>query len=124
MRAAGLAALGLLAVAAACPVRAAELVAYETPNCAYCIRWQRDIGQHYATTKAGQLLPLRRVDMSQPIPADLAAIPTVRAIPTFVLVECGHEIGRVTGYGSASGFWNDLARLVNGWQEAGVKTGC
>ncbi|MBX9635786.1 MAG: hypothetical protein K2X44_12455 [Magnetospirillum sp.] len=124
MRRAGRAALLVLMVAAAFPVQAAQLVLYETQSCPWCKRWQRDIGGRYAETKAGHLLPLRRVDMQKPLPADLAAIPHVAAIPTFVLVQCGREVGRVVGYSNEATFWNALADVVNDWQDRGAADRC
>lgn len=114
MRAAGLAAF-LAVLMVALPAPAAELVLYETDTCAWCIKWHRDIGHRYANTKAGHLLPLRRVDMMKPLPADLAAIAHISSTPTFVLVECGREVGRVVGYGGEGAFWRKLADAVNEW---------
>lgn len=124
MRAAGPAALLALILAAASPASAAELVLYETDACAWCIKWHRDIGVRYANTKAGHLLPLRRVDMLRPLPADLAAIPHISLTPTFVIVECGHEVGRVVGYNTEPSFWRELAREVNRWQDGGTADQC
>ncbi|MBC7905363.1 MAG: hypothetical protein H7Y60_01275 [Rhodospirillaceae bacterium] len=114
------AAAGLLALLiVATPARAAELVLYETHACAWCIKWHRDVGARYADTKAGHLLPLRRVDMFKPLPADLAAIPQIAATPTFVVVDCGREVGRVVGYSTEAVFWDELADVVNGWRRCG-----
>lgn len=111
----------VLALLAAFPARAAELVLFETPNCPWCIKWHRDIGARYDNTKAGHLLPLRRVDMFKPLPAEIAALPRVAAIPTFVIVECGQEVGRVVGYSTEASFWSALADALN---EARQPNGC
>ncbi len=103
-------------IAAAMPVQAAELVLYETSSCAWCIRWHKDIGGRYADTKAARLLPLRRVDMLKPTPPDLRGIDRPHATPTFVIVECGREHGRIVGYSLESRFWSQLADAVNEWK--------
>lgn len=122
MRAAGLAAFLVLAGAAAfeaAPVRAAELVVFETETCPWCIRWNRDVGGQYGGTRAGALMPLRQVDPGQPLPADLKTIDAVRSIPTFVVMDCGREIGRIVGYRGAAAFWEALAGLVSRMRAAG-----
>ena len=70
-------------------------------------------------TKQPQLLspfcaraPLRRVDSGQALPADLAFIETERLTPLFVLVEKGHEIGRIRGYPGEDHFWGLLGVLI------------
>ncbi|MBC7954026.1 MAG: hypothetical protein H7Z12_19685 [Rhodospirillaceae bacterium] len=119
MRAVGLLVLAVLLSVS--PAWAAELVLFETPTCPWCIKWHRDIGVRYDNTKAGHLLPLRRVDMLKPLPADIAALPHVASIPTFVIVQCGQEVGRVVGYSSEASFWRELAEALN---EAGQPDGC
>jgi len=100
-------------LALAIPAEAAELVMYETGTCAWCLRWHKDIGDRYAGTKAARLLPLRRVDMEKPTPADLAGIDRPHATPTFVIVACGREQGRIVGYSLQTRFWNQLADALN-----------
>lgn len=89
-------------------VRADELVMFEQAGCPYCARWNADIGTVYASTPEGKALPLRRVDLHARRPADLEAIEGVRFTPTFVVLHCGIEYRRITGYGGNDAFWGLL----------------
>lgn len=93
-------------------VQAAELVVFETEGCPYCIRWQRDVGEIYHLTDEGKALPLRRVEIAEPIPADLAHIPNVKLTPTFVVVHNGREVGRILGYIGEEQFWGLLGEII------------
>jgi thioredoxin-related protein len=92
------------------PLAAAELVMFESKSCAYCAEWHRTIGKIYDRTAEGKLAPLRRVDIHEPRPVELAAIKPVVYTPTFVLVENQQEVGRLEGYASEDFFWGLLSR--------------
>jgi hypothetical protein len=101
----------LLGLAAGFPAAAAELIMFEAVGCPYCARWNRELAPIYPKTAEGRRAPLRRVDIAQPRPVDLAAIGNIVYTPTFVLVEEGKEIGRIVGYGGDEIFWSLLAEL-------------
>jgi thioredoxin-related protein len=101
----------LLGLAAGLPAAAAELIMFEAVGCPYCARWNREIAPIYPKTAEGKRAPLRRVDIAQPRPVDLAGIGNIVYTPTFVLVEDGKEIGRIVGYGGDEIFWSLLAEL-------------
>ena len=61
---------------------------------------------------AGGRAPLRRVDISQSLPPDLAFIDRERLTPLFVLVENGREIGRIRGFPGEDHFWGLLGVLM------------
>ncbi len=92
--------------------RGAELVVFETVGCPYCIKWQREVGKIYHLTDEGKLLPLRRVEVAKPIPADLKHIPNVKLTPTFVVVHNGRELGRILGYIGEEQFWGLLGEIM------------
>jgi thioredoxin-related protein len=92
--------------------QAAELVMFEAKGCPYCARWDADIGPHYAKTEEGRLLALRRVDVDEPRPDDLKAVVGIRFTPTFVVLDRGHEVGRIVGYIGEYQFWGLLGKLV------------
>ncbi len=46
------------------------------------------------------------------MPPDLAFIPVERLTPLFVLVDMGHEIGRIRGYPDDNHFWGLLGALM------------
>jgi len=92
--------------------RAAELVMFEQAGCAWCEAFDRDIGSIYGKTDDGLRAPLRRVDITRALPADLAFIEVERLTPLFVLVDKGREIGRIRGYGGREMFWTQLYTLM------------
>jgi thioredoxin-related protein len=100
--------LALAAGAAA----AAELLMFDSPTCPWCLKWHREIGPVYAQTDEGRLLPLRRVDLARARPQDLAGLEPVKATPTFVVLSCGREIGRIVGYGGEDAFYGELDAII------------
>ena len=106
-----------LAIAAACPafmrpLLAAELVMFEQAGCAWCARFNAEIAPAYEKTDEGKIAPLRRIDIHQPMPGDLAFLAVERFTPTFVLVDGGAEIGRMRGYAGDEFFWFLLAEML------------
>jgi hypothetical protein len=92
--------------------RAAELVMFEQAGCAWCEAFDREIAPIYPKTVEGQRAPLRRVDISQNLPPDLAFLDVERLTPLFVLVDRGREIGRIRGYPGEDHFWGLLGVLM------------
>lgn len=86
--------------------KAAELIMYEQAGCVWCKRFNAEIAPAWPKTAQGKRAPLRRVDIHQPAPADLADIAIERFTPTFVLVEDGKEIARLRGYPGDEFFWH------------------
>src|ERR1041385_6550302 len=80
------------------PARAAELVMFTQRGCAWCQKFDREIAPAYDKTTEGRRAPLRRLDIAQAVPADLSFIRRERFTPVFVLIDEGHEIGRIRGY--------------------------
>ena len=81
---------------------------FEQAGCPYCAQWNTEVGAAYASTPEGKELPLRRVDLHAPRPRDLQAIDGVRFTPTFVVMHCGLEYRRITGYAGNEQFWGLL----------------
>lgn len=108
--------LALLAIlagfATAQSATAAELLMLERPGCPWCKRFDAEIAPAYAKTDEGRRAPLRRIDVTRPWPADLAAIARERLTPTFVLVAEGVEVGRLRGYPGDEFFWVLLADML------------
>ena len=92
--------------------QAAELVMFERRGCPYCARWNAEVAPAYVKTKEGQRAPLRRYDIDQGQPKDIALKTPVIYTPTFVLVEDGREAGRITGYIDNGMFWGTLTQLI------------
>jgi thioredoxin-related protein len=107
-------ALGLLAAVLAWPahMQASELLMFEREGCVWCQRWDRDVGSIYHKTAEAKLLPLRRINTESQAARDITLASPVRYTPTFVVVDNGREIGRITGYVSDDAFWGLLAALA------------
>lgn len=106
------AALVLLGAAARVPARPPvnQLVYFSQQGCPACLAWDHDIGRIYAKTDEAKALPLRRVDIDAPRPADLQNIEGIHYTPTFVVLHCGREVARIIGYTSDFQFWGLLDR--------------
>jgi len=105
--------IGLILLAAtAAPLRAAELVMFEAPGCTWCAMWHKEIGAIYPKTDESRRAPLRRVNLHDPWPEALKAIRAVTFTPTFVLIDNGQEVDRITGYAGDEFFWYQLSELL------------
>ena len=92
--------------------RSAELVMFEQKGCVWCQKFDREIAPAYDKTTEGKRAPLRRLDIAQPVPADLSFVKRERFTPVFVLIDAGREIGRIRGYPGDTFFWGLLANLI------------
>jgi hypothetical protein len=102
----------MIFVSAFVKVQAAELVMLEQAGCTWCEVFDREIAPIYPKTAEGQRAPLRRVNIDRALPPDLAFIDVERLAPLFVLVQDGHEIGRIRGYPGEDNFWGLLGVLI------------
>lgn len=93
-------------------MRAAELIMFWKPGCPWCQAWEREVGEAYPKTDEGRTAPLRRHLITDPKPADIRFDAPLRYTPTFVLVQDGEEVGRITGYPGNANFWGLLGRLL------------
>ncbi|CAN5382515.1 hypothetical protein BH10PSE11_BH10PSE11_41170 [soil metagenome] len=91
---------------------ASELVMFDQSGCIYCQRWERDVGALYGKTDEAKALPLRRVDIQNQKASGVTLASPVRYTPTFVVVDNGREVGRITGYSNDSAFWGLLDALA------------
>lgn len=91
---------------------AAELVMFEAAGCPWCQRWDREVGVSYSKTEEAKMLPLRRVDVGAAATSGIMLATPVRYTPTFVVVDDGREVGRITGYQSNDTFWGLLGVLA------------
>jgi thioredoxin-related protein len=105
-------ALMFFAVNVAGSARAAELVMFLASNCEWCEVWDKEVGTVFAKTAEAKRAPLRRIDIFDPRPKDLDQVKGIHFTPTFVLMEKGTEVGRITGYPGESFFWELLNGLI------------
>jgi thioredoxin-related protein len=89
-----------------------ELLMFEQPACEWCERWNDEIGGIYHKTIEGRRAPLNRLIIRAPLPDNIKLTSPVTYTPTFVLIEEGLEIGRITGYPGEDFFWGYLAQLI------------
>lgn len=92
--------------------QAAELLMFELDGCVWCQRWDRDVGPIFDKTEEAKLLPLRRINIDKQSASGVTLASAVRYTPTFVVVDNGREIGRITGFISDDAFWGLLGTLV------------
>lgn len=109
---AGLAAAFTLSIVLSLPAFAAELVMYTRTGCPFCVRFEREVAPLYAKTPEGKAAPLRRIELPAGGVRGAELREPVIATPTFVLVDDGREVGRITGYLNDDMFWGLLGRLV------------
>ncbi len=91
---------------------AAELLVLEQPGCPWCKRFNEEIAPAWPNSEEGKRAPLRRVDITEPWPVDLAKVHRERFTPTFVLMNEGKEIGRLRGYAGDQFFWFMISELI------------
>jgi hypothetical protein len=101
---------GLLSAGLSSAAFAAELLFVERAGCPYCSKWEREVSAPYQNSEEGRKAPLRRHSLEQGQPAGVLS--PIRFTPTFVLMEQGREIGRITGYMDDHSFWGLLAPLM------------
>ena len=89
-----------------------RLIMFGEEWCEWCKRWEADIGGIYHNTAEGKRAPLVRADIGDPVPDGVVLNSRASFTPTFVLVEDGHEVGRIEGYPGEDFFWGLLNQLM------------
>lgn len=92
--------------------RGVELLMFDDVGCPWCRRWREEVGPAYSNSPEGKRAPLRSIALRGGIPSDIKLASAVRATPTFVLVQDGREVGRITGYPGPDFFWSALGELM------------
>ncbi len=90
----------------------AQLLMFEEIGCEWCERWDEEVGAVYSKTPEGRSAPLRKVMIHQTLPDGIKLSQPVTYTPSFVLIEDGREIGRITGYPGEDFFWGYLGNLI------------
>ena len=93
------------------------LMMAEEDGCYWCARWDKEIAHIYPKTAEGRAAPLVRYDLRGAAP-DVTFAKRVHFTPTFILVENGHELGRIEGYPGEDFFWGLLAMMFD---RAGIR---
>ncbi len=105
------------AAAPAAGVETAEpgwrLIMVEQPGCAYCARWNAELGPIYPKTPEGQIAPLERVELRETAwRAGLELGPAPVFTPTFLVMQGKTEVGRIEGYPGEDFFWGLLGMAL------------
>jgi len=103
----------LIWAAATLPAAAFELVMVEEHGCVWCARWDAEIAPIYPKTPEGADAPLRRININDTLPDDIAVTRRLVYTPTFVLLENGREVSRIEGYPGPDFFWGILAQMID-----------
>lgn len=85
---------------------------FERPGCAWCARFESEVAPVYSQTDEGKKAPLKKIDLARDPTPDIDLASTVRFTPTFVLIDNGREVGRITGYAGDEAFWMQMAQLA------------
>ncbi|NWG26424.1 MAG: hypothetical protein HXY30_18740 [Pseudorhodoplanes sp.] len=93
---------------------------FEREGCAWCARWDREIGPVYPKTPEGAAAPLRRINLDRTAATEPGLRAPVRFTPTFVLLDNGREIARITGYMGEDAFWGLLGKYLASAYKAGL----
>lgn len=109
------AALMVVALVAMSPAAAGEqsadveLIMVDDPACRFCQKWNEAVGRGYAKSPEGEAAPLKRVPRGAP---ELEGLAPVIYTPTFIVIEGGREVGRISGYSGPSYFYADLRDIL------------
>ena len=98
------------------PAAAGELrlLMFHQPGCHYCLKWEEEIGPIYPVTTEAELAPLTRIGLRETLPEGITLARPAALTPTFVLLEDGHEVGRLEGYPGEDFFWFLIDELIEG----------
>lgn len=89
-----------------------RLVMIEEPGCAWCARWNEEIGPIYPKTDEGTAAPLMRLDISDARSSGITFDRRLSYTPTFVLIQNEAEVGRLEGYPGEDFFWPIVAGMI------------
>lgn len=95
-----------------------RLMMVEEGGCAWCIRWNKEVGGKYALTVEGKTAPLWRHDISAPLPEGVTLTSQPQYTPTFILLVDGTEVNRIEGYPGEGFFWGLLEIMLTSLPEA------
>lgn len=88
-----------------------QLIMVEETGCVYCAKFNAEIAPAYPNTAEGKIAPLRRLNLDNGWPVDLAHVKAESLTPTFILMQDNRELGRLHGYQGDQFFWFLLGEL-------------
>jgi thioredoxin-related protein len=107
-------ALLLLSLLVLCPTQASalEVLMFGKVGCTWCARFEREVGQRYQSTEEARDAALLRADIRDQRTVGVDLQEPIVYTPTFVVVDDGIEIGRITGYQNEGQFWANLDDIL------------
>ncbi len=90
----------------------ARLMMVEEQGCPWCERWKAEIGPIYPKTAEGRIAPLFKVMIRDPLKDGITLNSPPIYTPTFILLNDGHEVGRIEGYQSDEFFWWFMETMI------------
>ena len=91
---------------------ARELLVFERSDCTYCRVFRQDVLPYYRQAVAGDVVPLRFVDLSRATSGEFSLKGRIDAVPTVVLMKNGNEAGRIVGYWGRDAFFRLLSHML------------
>ncbi|MBE9476192.1 MAG: hypothetical protein IME92_03540 [Proteobacteria bacterium] len=104
--------LMLLILPASATAGQVKLLMFEEAGCVWCEQWNSEISSIYPKTQEGRTAPLQRIDIHSRLPDGITLNSQPVYTPTFVVVDDGHEIGRIEGYPGQDFFWGLLGQIL------------
>ena len=104
--------LTILSGMASQPARSAELVMYFSEDCEYSAIFDIEVAPNYPKSAIGRVAPLKRVSVENKGAGGYRLRAPLTVTPTFVLVEKGEELDRITGYAGRADFGKLVGHLV------------
>lgn len=90
-----------------------QLLMFGAQGCAWCERWEQEIGEFYHVSSEARVFPLRRIDINARHRGDdLQRVKGIVYTPTFVVFYNEREVGRILGYPGEVFFWPMLGQLI------------
>ena len=89
-----------------------QLVMITSSHCPWCEAFEEEVGEGYGRTPEARYLPLRRIDIDDAIPQDIAIKSPASFTPTFIIIQDNQEIARIEGYPGAELFWWRLSEFI------------
>ncbi len=105
--------LAILLLGAPATAADLQLLMIEQPGCIYCAQWDAEISHVYPKTEEGKAAPLKRHQLSAPLPPELELTGPPVFTPTFILLDGNHEVGRIQGYPGEGFFWSLLSGMID-----------
>lgn len=99
------------------PAYSLELLYFYDVNCGACKKFDKEVGSHYDKTQEGKIAPIKKVEFQvwrqqKPKPYSDTLTKRVIGTPTFIMVEDGKEIDRLTGYSNDELFWLAMQHML------------